>query len=64
VKAWFTSKGATELMSARVEGSIKFTFLDTRQLCGLILETGSGRSTTQRIDGVYPPARAGVTSRA
>ena len=59
LKAWFTSKGATELMSGRVEGSIEFTFLDTRQLCGLILETGSGRSTKQRIDSVYPPPPEG-----
>ncbi len=55
VKAWFTGKGAAELMSARVEGSIEFSFLDTRQLCGLILETGSGNSTGQPIHGVYPP---------
>ena len=63
VKAWFTSKGATELMSARAEGSIEFTFLDTRRLCGLILETGSGTSASQPIHGVYPPVPEGPAER-
>jgi hypothetical protein len=63
VKAWFTAKGATELMSARIEGSIEFAFLDTRQLCGLILETGSGRSTNQPIDSVYPLSPEGGGGR-
>jgi hypothetical protein len=63
VKAWFTSKGASELMSARAEGSIEFSFLDTRQLCGLILETGSGKSASQPIHGVYPPTPAGPGER-
>ena len=54
VTAWFTSQGAADLMSARLEGSIEFTFLDTRELCGLILETGSGKSDRQPIHGVYP----------
>jgi hypothetical protein len=63
LKAWFTSKGASELMSARLEGSIEFSFLDTRPLCGLILETGSGRSTDQPIDSVYPPSPRAAGNR-
>jgi methylmalonyl-CoA/ethylmalonyl-CoA epimerase len=54
VVQWFLERGASELMSARVEGSIEFTFLDTRSLCGLILETGSGRSADQRLEATYP----------
>lgn len=56
VKSWFMGKGATELMAARLEGSIEFSFLDTRKLCGLILETGSGRSADQPVHSVYPPS--------
>lgn len=41
-------------MSARVDGSIEFAFLDTRELCGMILETGYGRSDSQRLETTYP----------
>jgi hypothetical protein len=54
VRQWFAERGASELMSARVDGSIEFTFLDTRQLCGMILETGHGRSDIQRLEAIYP----------
>jgi hypothetical protein len=54
LRRWFAERGASELMSARVDGSIEFAFLDTRQLCGMILETGYGRSVNQRLEATYP----------
>jgi hypothetical protein len=54
VREWFSSRGARELMSARVDGSIEFAFLDTRELCGMILETGFGRSDTQVVEATFP----------
>jgi len=54
VQQWFAERGAPELMSARVDGSIEFAFLDTRQLCGMILETGYGRSGSQPVEATYP----------
>jgi hypothetical protein len=54
VKRWFAQQGAAELMSARLRGSIEFAFLDTRELCGLILETGSGTSADQPLEATYP----------
>ena len=54
VRQWFAARGAPELMSARVDGSIEFAFLDTRQLCGMILETGYGRSDSQALEATYP----------
>jgi hypothetical protein len=54
VRRWFVERGASELMSARVDGSIEFAFLDTRDLCGMILETGYGRSDNQRLEPTYP----------
>jgi hypothetical protein len=54
VRRWFAERGASELMSARVDGSIEFAFRDTRQLCGMILETGYGRSDSQRLEATYP----------
>ena len=54
VQQHFAARGATELMAACVDGSIEFVFLDTRSLCGLILETGYGRSAAQRLDSTYP----------
>lgn len=54
VRRWFEGRGAGELMSARVDGSIEFAFLDTRHLIGMILETGYGRSDIQRLEATYP----------
>jgi Glyoxalase/Bleomycin resistance protein/Dioxygenase superfamily len=54
IRQHFEARGATELMAARVDGSIEFAFLDTRRQCGLILETGYGRSATQRLEATYP----------
>ena len=54
VRQWFADRGAAELMAARVDGSIEFFFLDARELCGMILETGYGRSTSQRLEATYP----------
>jgi hypothetical protein len=54
IRRWFSERGASELMSARVDGSIEFAFLDTRELCGMILETGYGRSDNQRLEATYP----------
>jgi methylmalonyl-CoA/ethylmalonyl-CoA epimerase len=54
VRAWFAARGATELMSARLKGSIEFSFLDTRDVCGMLLETGWGSSTAQPLFGTYP----------
>jgi hypothetical protein len=54
LRAWFAERGASELMSARVDASIEFAFLDTRQLCGMILETGYGRSDGQVLEATYP----------
>jgi methylmalonyl-CoA/ethylmalonyl-CoA epimerase len=45
--------GASELMSARLD-AIEFAFFDARDLCGMILETGSGRSTAQPLHSTYP----------
>ena len=41
-------------MSARVDGSIEFAFIDTREVCGMILETGYGHSVNQRLEATYP----------
>jgi hypothetical protein len=54
LRAWFEERGAAELMSARVDGSIEFVFLDTRELCGMILETGWGRSGSQPLEATFP----------
>ena len=56
LRQWFVDHGAAELMSARVEGSIEFAFLDTRTLCGMILETGYGKSDSQVLEATYPPS--------
>ena len=53
-RRWFQDHGATELMSARVDRSIEFAFLDTRDLCGMILETGYGRSDSQILEATFP----------
>jgi methylmalonyl-CoA/ethylmalonyl-CoA epimerase len=53
-RTWFQQQGAVELMSARVDGSIEFAFLDTRALCGMILETGYGRSDNQVLEATFP----------
>ena len=55
LRRWFADRGAAELMSARLEGSIEFAFLDTRPLCGMILETGYGRSDRQVPEATYAP---------
>ena len=54
VREWFAERNAPELMSARLDGSIEFAFLDTRALFGMILETGHGRSDSQVLEGTYP----------
>jgi hypothetical protein len=54
VRKWFLDRGALDLMSARLRGSIEFSFLDTRDLCGMILETGSGASADQPLEATYP----------
>jgi hypothetical protein len=54
LNAWLRAAGASELMAARVPGSIEFAFYDTRDRLGIILETGSGRSADQRPVGTYP----------
>lgn len=55
LRRWLADRGATELMSARLEGSIEFAFLDTRPMCGMIVETGYGTSDTQVLEATYPP---------
>jgi methylmalonyl-CoA/ethylmalonyl-CoA epimerase len=47
-------RGATELMAARLDGSIEFSFLDARDVCGMIVETGSGDSADQPLESTYP----------
>jgi methylmalonyl-CoA/ethylmalonyl-CoA epimerase len=54
VRAFYAERGAVEVMSARLPGSIEFTFIDARSVCGMILETGSGRATDQPLDSTYP----------
>jgi hypothetical protein len=54
VRAFYAERGAVEVMSARLPGSIEFTFIDARSVCGMILETGSGRSMDQPLDSTYP----------
>lgn len=54
LRRWLARLGATELMTARLDGSIEFAFLDAREHCGMILETGSGDSTNQRLEATYP----------
>ena len=54
VRRWFSQRGAPELMSACMDGSIEFVFLDTRALCGMILETGFGQSASQQVEATYP----------
>jgi hypothetical protein len=56
LRAWFAERGAEELMSARLDGSIEFAFVDARPQCGMILETGYGRSERQVLEAIYPPA--------
>jgi hypothetical protein len=51
---WLEEQGAGELMAARLDGSIEFSFYDARDVCGMILETGSGSSTAQPLDSTYP----------
>jgi methylmalonyl-CoA/ethylmalonyl-CoA epimerase len=51
---WLEEQGAVDLMSARLDGAIEFSFYDAREDCGMILETGSGSSTTQPLDSTYP----------
>jgi methylmalonyl-CoA/ethylmalonyl-CoA epimerase len=51
---WLEEQGAADLMSARLAGSIEFSFYDARDVCGMILETGSGSSTAQALDSTYP----------
>jgi methylmalonyl-CoA/ethylmalonyl-CoA epimerase len=51
---WLEEHGAANLMSARLDGSIEFSFYDARDVCGMILETGSGSSTAQPLDSTYP----------
>jgi methylmalonyl-CoA/ethylmalonyl-CoA epimerase len=51
---WLAGHGASELMSARLGGAIEFSFFDARDVCGMILETGSGRSASQPLDSTYP----------
>ena len=41
-------------MSGRVVDAVDFAFLDARQICGLIIETGHGSSTNQVPIGTYP----------
>jgi hypothetical protein len=54
LRRWLEGLGATELMAARLDGSIEFAFMDARKYCGMIVETGSGDSTKQRLDATYP----------
>ncbi len=54
LRRWFSDRGAKDLMSARIEGSIEFYFLDTTELIGQILETGWGRSSSQPVISTYP----------
>jgi hypothetical protein len=54
MRRWLESLGATELMAARLDGSIEFAFMDAREQCGMILETGSGDSTNQHLEAIYP----------
>ncbi|MGH2447298.1 MAG: hypothetical protein ACRDFS_01645 [Chloroflexota bacterium] len=54
VLEWLTERGASELMSARMDDSIEFTFLDARAICGMILETGFGKTVNQQIYSTYP----------
>jgi hypothetical protein len=54
LKAWLIERGAVDLMSARVHGSIEFSFLDARTSVGMILEVGSGLSANQPLAGTYP----------
>jgi methylmalonyl-CoA/ethylmalonyl-CoA epimerase len=54
LRRWFSDRGAKDLMSARIEGSIEFYFLDTTELIGQILETGWGRSASQPVISTYP----------
>ena len=58
LRRWLADRGATELMSAQLEGSIEFAFLDARPLFGMILETGYGRSDSQVLAATFPaPSR-------
>ncbi len=54
VRRWFEERGAVERMAARLDGSIEFAFLDAREQCGMIVETGSGDSTDQPLEATYP----------
>jgi hypothetical protein len=54
LRTWFASRGAREIMSARVEGSIEFCFLDATEILGQVVETGHGRSTDQPVVCTYP----------
>ncbi len=54
VRRWFEERGATERMAARLRNSIEFAFLDAREQCGMIVETGSGDSADQPLENTYP----------
>jgi methylmalonyl-CoA/ethylmalonyl-CoA epimerase len=54
LRAWFSQRGALELMSARIEGAIEFVFHDATTLIGQVIETGYGRSTDQPVISTYP----------
>lgn len=52
-RRWFEDRGAVDRMTARLDGSIEFAFLDAREQCGMIVETGSGDSTDQPLVETY-----------
>ena len=54
IKRWLARHAAPELMSARVDGSIEFSFYDTRALCGFVLETESGVTAAQTAEATFP----------
>lgn len=54
VRRWFEARGAVERMAARLGTSIEFAFLDAREQCGMIVETGSGDSVNQPLENTYP----------
>lgn len=54
MRSWLQDLGAQELMAARLDGAIEFVFLDAREQCGMIVETGSGNSANQHLEATYP----------
>ncbi len=58
VRGWLADRGARELMAARLGGAIEFVFIDAREQCGMILETGSGDSSNQHLEATYPESGA------